>query len=358
MARRASWTAALLAVAVCALGASARADWKQDVRAKLGPTPDYEAARQILLDAWPNAADEDRGSAALLLAYVSARQKKPEDEWSWIETFFETCGEKENLFTILDDWTHQAVMSYLTSWSVRYPRVLDIAFAAAPNAPAASPPRELALGVDMGREAYFKVADDRGPLIGGRFHKGWNVLSLATPSLEEAGTIVYTLDLKAGDVSIRKKIRLDVDLKEENVAPAVPSDQTPAAGAGAASNDAAELRNRGYTLSLYLEDQLILSGTKFPTRTADFHINLPPPFPDGYKPWLPPNRQNPTLMNSASILDAVGVIANLIKSLLAKKKKEPAVVKIPKTKERSFAFLRYDKDGRAHEVRVRLTLQY
>ena len=63
-------------------------------------------------------------------------------------------------------------------------------------------------------------------------------------------------------------------------------------------------------------------------------------------------------MNSASILDAVGVIANLIKNLLAKKKKEPAVVKIPKTKERSFAFLRYDKDGRPHEVRVRLTLQY
>lgn len=358
MARKALLAAALLCLALFGLCAPAGADWKQDIRNKLGATPDYEAARQLLVDAWPNIADDDRASAALLLAYVFSRLGKPEDEWTWIESYFETYGERQNLYTFLDDWSHQAVMSYMTGWAVRYPRVVDIAFAAAPNAPASSPPRELAMGVDMAREAYFKVSDDRGPLVGGLFHKGWNVLAIKTPSFEQAGTIVYNMDLKAGTISVRKKIRLDVDLMEEEPPTAVPSDQQPPAGKGAASAGEPDLKTRGYTLSLYLDDQLILSGTKFPTRTADYHINLPPLFPDGYKPWLPPNRQTSMVTNSTSILSAIGLIADLIKGILSKKKKQPALLKIPKTRERSFAFLRYDKAGRSREVRVRLTLQY
>lgn len=358
MTKNAPFGAALLCLAVFGLCAPAGADWKLDIRSKLGATPDYEAARQLLLDAWPNVAADDRGSASLLLAYVFARLGKPDDEWTWIESYFETYGESQVLHTFLDDRSHQAVMEYLTGWTVRYPRVLDIAFAAAPNSQAASPPRELSLGVEMAREAYFKLGDDRGPLVGGFFHKGWNVLSFRTPSLEQAGTVVYNLDLKAGAVSVRKKIRLDVDLMEEDLPAIVPADRHPAPEGGAVPAETAGLKSRGFTLSLFWDDQLILSGTKFPTRTADFHINLPPPYPDGYKPWMPPDRQNMMPTNSAPIFSAIGIIANLIKDLLTKKKKEPAVLKIPKTRERSFGYLRHDKAGKVREVRVRLTIQY
>jgi hypothetical protein len=346
--------AALLACAVLAVSIPARADWKDDVRSKLGARPDYAAARQILLDAWPSIAEDDRGSASLLRAYVSGRLADPADEWTWLVSFFETYGGRHALHLVLDDLSHQAVMGYLTQWSVRYPRVLDIAFAAAPDTRSASPPRELALGVDMARDALYKLGDDRGPILGGAFHRGWNILSFRTPSLEEAGTTVYTLDLKAGPLSVRKTIRLDIDLAEEAPATPLPSDQHPAAGADAAS----ALANRGYTLSLYLDDELILSGTKFPARTADYHINLPPLFPDGYKPWLPPDRQSSIVTNSGSILTALGAIAGVIKDLLAKRKKEPSFLKIPKTKERSFSYLRFGPDGRVREVRVRLTLKY
>jgi len=345
--------AALLALALLALPAAARADWKQDIRAKLGAQPDYAEARRILLEAWPAAAEEDRGSASLLIAYVSARLGNLAEEWTWLVSFFETYGGRHDLHLILDDLSHQAVMSYLTGWTVRYPRVLDVSFAAAPDAPSASPPRELALGVDMARDALFKLGDDRGTILGGAFHKGWNVLTFRTPPLEEAGTTVYNLDLKAGSLTVRKTIRLDVDLMEEEPATPLPSDQHAAGSAGADG-----LKGRGYTLSLYLDDEIILSGTKFPTRTADYHINLPPLFPDGYKPWLPPDRQSSIVTNSGSILNALGAIAGLIKDLLAKKKKEPSFLKIPKTKERSFTYLRFGPDGRTREVRARLTLKY
>ncbi|MBN2206966.1 MAG: hypothetical protein JW742_06160, partial [Candidatus Aminicenantes bacterium] len=155
-------------------------------------------------------------------------------------------------------------------------------------------------------------------------------------------------------LTVRKTIRLDVDLMEE--VPAVPllSDRPPAAG----DDPAADLRTRGYRLSLFLDDDLILSGTKFPPRSADYHIDLPPLFPDGYKPWLPPDRQSSVVTNSGSILDALGAIAGVIKDLLAKRKKEPSFLKIPKTKERAFSYLRFGPDGRTREVRVRLRLQY
>lgn len=346
--------AALIALALLAAALLPAADWKEGVRAALGARPDYAGARALLDEAWPGIAAEDRGSASLLRAYVAARLNDPAEEWTWLVAHFEAYGGRHELHLILGDVAHQAVMGYLTSWASRYPRVLDIAFAAAPDGPSASPPRELALGVDMARDALFKLGDDRGPVQGGAFHKGWNVLTFPTPPLDEAGTTVYTLDLKSGPLAVRKTIRLDVDLMEEVPAVPAPSDQHPAAGEAPSGG----LGTRGYTLSLYLDDELILSGTKFPPRPADYHINLPPLFPDGYKPWLPPDRQSSVVTNSGSVLDALGAIAGVIKDLLAKRKKEPSFLKIPKTKERSFTSLRFAPDGRTREVRIRLRLQY
>ena len=94
-------------------------------------------------------------------------------------------------------------------------------------------------------------------------------------------------------------------------------------------------------------------------KAANFHINLPPPYPDGYKPWLPSDQQIMRPLISASILDPIGLglAANLIQDLLKKRKSEASGPRIQKSWERSFVYLRYDSSSPL-KVQVRLTLRY
>ncbi len=158
---------------------------------------------------------------------------------------------------------------------------------------------------------------------------------------EESGTHVYFLDFKVGELILKKEIEIDIHLDSPGVDSGTPS----------------QVRDPEYELSMFVGNQLIVTGKKVPFKGASFEIEKPR-LPEGYGPFYEIEKEykNP-MLNSFSIIDAAGAVYDLIKKAIGKKKKQKNERSIQKHKQLTVTFLRRDSEGVSREVNALIELK-
>lgn len=205
-----------------------------------------------------------------------------------------------------------------------------------------APPEKLVLGIDISVDAYYKFSDKENVIKGGLLRRGLNMVDVEAKGLfEESNTHVYFLDLKVGDLILKKEIEIDINLDSPGVDSGIPS----------------QARDPEYELSMFVGNQLIVTGKKVPFKGASFEIEKPP-LPEGYGPFYEIEKEykNP-MFNSFSIIDAAGAVYDLIKKAIGKKKSQKSERPIQKHKQLTITFLRRDAEGVSREINARIELK-
>ncbi len=185
--------------------------------------------------------------------------------------------------------------------------IVDIGILGGPRMVRPHPPSSLSLGVEMSRSAYYKLLRGKEVLDAGLMNSGFNAITLdVTDFFETSGEHAYALELKSGETLHRQELVLDIQLDQESGDPAVKPDEvtTPS------------LLEREYTISLYVEQQLVAASRKRSLGSLSFDLELPP-MPRNYDPFNPDAHRDP-MVNSFSILSALGLAVHLANQLLRK----------------------------------------
>ncbi len=205
-----------------------------------------------------------------------------------------------------------------------------------------APPEKLVLGIDISVEAYYKFSDKENVIKGGLLRRGLNIVDFTAIGLfEESNTHVYFLDLKVGNIILKKEIEIDIHLDSPEGDSGIPS----------------PVRDPEYELSMFVGDQLIVTGKKVPFKGAAFEIEKPR-LPEGYGPFYEIEKEYKSpMLNSFSIIDAAGVLYDLITKTLGKKKRQKSQRPIQKHKQLTITFLRRDSEGVSREINARIELK-
>ena len=225
-----------------------------------------------------------------------------------------------------------------------FPLVTDIGLIGDESSKDFAPPNKLIIGVDVSRDALYKFSDEENVIKGGLFTRGLNTVEIEANGLFlESGTHVYFLDLKVGDLTLRKEIEIDIQLDSS--------------GADSEAPRLVKKPESEYELSMFIGDKLIVSGRKSLSKELSFHVELPP-LPDGYGPFYEIEKEykNP-LRNSFSIIDAIGVGYSLIKKMIDKKKMQKQEKPVQKHNQLTATFMRRDPEGVAKEVTAVIRLK-
>jgi hypothetical protein len=315
--------------AACLLAATALAgsDWKRDILAYLGSPKDYQGALGYLQTAYEGLEDPEKQTARAFLAYLSGKTGGQEEERRWIVSYFELYRDIDPQFDFLDWESRRDFVDYWGRWKTAYPLVTDLNLLEALGSNAGAPPADIRIGVELANPAYYKVSDETGTLEGGLWQAGFHILTFPARGLfDRSGAKSFTLDLKAGDLVLRKRIDVDIDLL-------LPAGEAPAAP----SAPAPRMRDITGEISLYVGDKLITTSRKTITKSVPLTFPLPGPSAPNTKPYMAP-RDNDPMLNSASILDAVGLAYQTIRDLLKKKPPTPSPPTYQKVKRMSLAF--------------------
>ncbi len=319
--------ACFLAASFAAAFPSAAADWKQDILAYLGTAKDYAGALGYLQAAYPALDDTEKQTARAFLAYLSGKTGGRDEERRWIVSYFEVYRDIDPQFDFLDWENRRDFVDYWGRWKTEYPLVTDLNLLEAIGASAGTQPAELRIGVDLANPAYYKISDESGTLEGGLWQAGFHILSIPADGLfDRSGERALILDLKVGDLVLRKRIGVDVDV------------QIPV-GAAAAAPASPAPRTRDITgeISLYIGDKLITTTRKTISKSPPLTFPIPGPSAPNTKPYLAPRRNDP-MLNSTSILDAVSLAYQTIRDLLKKKPPTPSPPTYQKVKRMALAF--------------------
>ncbi|MGD2246039.1 MAG: hypothetical protein PVI11_05785 [Candidatus Aminicenantes bacterium] len=220
--------------------------------------------------------------------------------------------------------------------------VIDIGLIGEKTDNTIAPPEKLVLGIEIPVEAYYKLSDGENAIKGGLLRRGLNIVDIEAKGLfEESGTHVYFLDLKVGGLILKEEIEIDIHLDSSEVDSGTPS----------------PVRDPEYELSMFVGNQLIVTGKKVPFKGASFEIERPR-LPEGYGPFYEIEKEykNP-MLNSFSIIDAAGAVYDLIKKAIGKKKRQKGVRPIQKHKQITVIFLRRDSEGVSREINARIELK-
>jgi hypothetical protein len=205
-----------------------------------------------------------------------------------------------------------------------------------------TPPDRLVIGIDLTENAYYKLSDKENVIKGGLFKKGPNFIDIEANDLfKKSGTHVYSLDLKVGEFVLREKIEIDIQLDFDDV--------------DVQSKNKAE--NPEYELSMFIGDRLVLSSKKFLPKNLSFEIEKPP-LPENYGPFYEVRgRDKNPMLNSFSIIDAVGAAYGLIKKMIDKKRMRKTEQPLKKYRQQTVAFIRRDSEGISREIHALITLK-
>ncbi len=215
-------------------------------------------------------------------------------------------------------------------------------------------PKKIVLGVEAMRKGFYKLSDEKQTLKGGFFHWGLNLLSLEDRDFfEKSGRYRYILDFKVDSEVIRKEVEIEVRLYVSGSEP--PPRELIDFSEEKKEESGEEAGDREYSLSMFVGGRLIVSSKKLSFEDMAPKVELPPS-PGVYNPFGPVKKDDP-MLNSFSILDAVGAVYGLIKSLTEKKKEERSERPLEREKQASFRFLRTNPEGRAEEVRALISLE-
>lgn len=332
----------ILAV-VLLTGPALAADWKTDVRALIDPPRrDLAAARSYLRESFDGLNAEDKPAAAEFLAFLARKAGDPRDELERVVACFETYGDADPAFDFMDDALAREFMLFWGKWKTTYPLASDFMILERTGDEHDSPPARLEVGFDLLNAAYYRFSDDGGTLAGGLWQGGFHILRLPfSGRYDRTGEIGFDLDLKVGELVVRKRLTIKVDVRSSPTFALPPVVPVPASARPAPP----PLRSVDGEVSLYVGDKLILTSKKLSSKPAPLKITIPGPSPWGTKPFMVPRKDSPQF-NQVSIIDAVSLAIQAIKDIGKKRKaaavSPPSYRKIPAL---GFAFTRPGPSG-------------
>ncbi|HVP90209.1 MAG TPA: hypothetical protein VMS75_03225 [Terriglobales bacterium] len=350
---RRTWVRVLLAV--LAVGLAAAADWKSEFLSLLGPRPDYAKAREYLAGKVGGLEGADRQVAEALLPYLAGKAGAAAEERELLAAYFDKYGDADPEFGFLDEGTLRDFMTFWARWKKAFPLVTDVSFLVRTGAAASGLPAGLEVGLELMCDAFYKVSLGPFSLEGGFWSRGFHILTLPAAGLfERSGTYEFDLDLKAGDLVVRKPIRVAVDLvPAAALRPAAPVLPPAAAAPNRTSPPVTNLEGE---LSLYVDGKLVMTTRKVAVKPKPLGFKLPGPSMPGQKPYLPPPRTDP-MANSISILDAISATYKALKDLLSKKPAPAAPPAYAKSGSLSLTFTRAEAGGTSSNVRAEVRLE-
>jgi hypothetical protein len=340
-----------------AVGLAGAADWKTDFLTRLTPKPDYRHAREYLAGQVGSLDGADRQVAEALLAYLAGKLGETVAEQDLIAAYFDKYADTDPEFGFLDEVTLRDFMVFWARWKKSFPLVSDLNFLARRGISSRGLPAGLEVGLEIMCDAYYKISLGPYALDGGFWSRGFHIVNLPAAELfERSGNYEFALDLKVGDIIVRKPIRVEVNLTPvasfKPASPALPPvDETarPAATAPPVTNMEGEL-------TLYVDGKLVMTTRKVAVKPKPLGFALPGPSMQGQKPYLPPPRTDP-FANSVSILDAISATYSVLKGLLSKKPAPPAPPSYDKVGAMSFTFARAEAGGKPSDFRADVRLE-
>ena len=317
-------------------------DWKTEVSEHLG-NKDYKGAIDLLLRNFKK--DVPNPIISGLLAYSHNRLKNKNDEYKWLQEYFETYRGTEIIFTFLGNSTYMDVFNYIRTWKRKYPLVTEIALIDREIYKRSILPGKIVIGVDIENPAYYKLSDDKKIIKAGLFNRGFNSFSLAAHELfDNSGSHIYILDLKTEDLFLKKELEIDIQLDSQVVIKKTDE----------------KAKSIEYNLSLYIGDELIISSKKLHHEKSSWKFEIPAPT-SNLSPLIPPEKIDPRkedyTSNSFSIPAAVAGVLQLIKGLKKKERAEEKVSYFQKSKQLTTTFIRKDFEGIEKEVRAVIRLK-
>jgi len=323
----------------------AAADWKQDIQAYLGIAKDYAGAFSFLQAAYPGLDAVDKQTAGAFLAYLASKIPDEVQEKHWIVEYFEFYKDADPLLDFLDLESRKDFFDYWGRWQRTYPIITDLNLLEPAGVQVQATPSEIRIGVDLLNSAFYKISDSTGTLAGGLWQGGFHILSLpASGMFDESGSREFILDLKAGDVIVRKRIGVEVDVRRPNAA------------AGSAGGNVLRAKDLEGEVALYVGEKLISSSRKIMAKTPPLDIPVPGPSAPDTKPYLAPRKDIPTF-SGVSILDAVGAAYTVLRDLLKKKPLPPSPPSYQKVKRMTITYSTQEAALGAQDIQAHLTLR-
>lgn len=313
--------------------------WKEEVAGLLGEKKDFEGVVDYISKNLEKLEAREKPIAYGLLAYGSSQLGRREDEANWVVAYFEATKGQDVLFDFLDESTQWELLNYFYGWKARYPLVTEISLLGNSVEEGLYPPASLTLGVEIRNEALFKFSFQGKVLKGGLFKAGLNTISIETGNFfENSGSYVYLLELKAGELIIKKEIEVEVELEIPETLKKV-----------SAADSEIE-----YRLSMFVGDDLIVSSKKVGLSSAGLGIKIDlPPIKVPYDPDYPIKRNKPGY-NFVSISDMATLVSEVIKELKKLKKPKEVVqsAAIQKSRVKTVVFPRKDAEGVPREIKA------
>jgi hypothetical protein len=338
-------------VLVLAATSALRADWRQDLKARLGRDPDYRAAWDLLAEEAKKLEGEDKRTAAFILPFLASKLGDDTGEQDLVADYFETYLDNDPDFGFLDEFTIRGLLAFWAFWKRAYPLVYDLNLLAYPRTPVTGLPSSVDIGLELLNDAFYRLS--LGPYIleGGFWPRGFHILTIPLRGLfERSDTFEFILDLKSGDIVCRKPVRVRVELADISGAPAPTLRQEPERG------PSLPLRQvKQGEISVYIDGKLVLRSRKLAPRPLSFGFPLGGPLLQGQKPYMPPPTNSP-LNTGVNLNDAIALAYKAIKDLVAKRPPKPLAPSYQKVGSLSFSYSRTATGGRSVSARASLTL--
>ena len=342
-------TGLLLAIA---LGPAARADWKTELNARLGRNPDYRAAYDLLVEEARKLEGDDKQTAAFILPFLASKLGDANQEGDLVSNYFETYFDDYPDFGFLEEYALRGLLSFWAPWERRYPLITNVSLLSYARTPATGLPASVDIGFEILNEAFFRVS--LGPYIleGGLWPKGFHILTIPLSGLfTRSDTYEFTVDLKAGDLIVRRPIRVQVDLAD------ISGGSAPPAGERFAPPSTLPVKpiEEG-EISVYIDGKLVLKSRKIAPHRAAFTFPLGGPLMQGQKPYMPPPTNDPMTMGGVDVVSALALAYKAIKDLVSKKPPKPLPPSYQKVSVLSFAYSRTSSGGQSVSARASLSL--
>jgi hypothetical protein len=329
-----------------------RADWRSELNARLGRNPDFQAAWSFLVEEAKKLQGNDKQTADFILPYLAAKTGDKSAEADLVSDYFETYFDNYPEFGFLEDYTLRGLLTFWAGWERLYPLLHNVSLLAYSHTPATGLPGSVDVGLDLMNEAYYRVS--LGPYIleGGYWPKGFHILTIPLSGLfNRSDTYEFTVDLKAGDLIIRKPLRVQVDIAD------LATSSTPLREPFALNRTSAPAKpvEEG-EISLYIDGKLVLRSRKIASHTAAFSFPVGGPLMQGQKPYMPPPNRDPALAPGVSVLDALALAYKAIKDLVGKKPPKPFSPSYQKVSVLSYTYSRTTSAGQSVAARASLSL--
>jgi hypothetical protein len=331
-----------------ALGAGVLAaqQWRQDVANLFGKGKNYKAIAETLEPIYGWIDEAQRPDAAAILALCAGRQGDVQGEMRWISEFFEKGRGKDSDFVFLDFINQADIIGYLNVWRMRYPFVSEIALVRGIGNEALIPQGLMPIVIDISSEAYYKFSQGANVLQAGQFKPGINIIGLDAAELFlNPGSRTFLLEMKTGNLILKKEIDLDVEVLAPARIPRPTAEPVPG-------------RPVDYTVSMYVGGELVMKSHKTET-PLNWKTNVPVNTNTwGWKPDVWINRDKDPLAHAIDIPAAISYLYGLLKELFTKKSKpEAPAPQVETVHDLSLTYPIKDSDGRAEEMKISLKLR-